>query len=81
MNQEALVLDVRPYHERKEEPFDAIMQTVDKLEPGQPLLLINSFAPTPLVRVMDRRGYDADLDEVAPGEWHVTFTPKCSETP
>ncbi len=76
MSEEPVVLDVRPYHDRGEEPFAAIMAAVASLAPGQALLLINSFDPLPLVRVMDRRGYDAVRTEAAPGEWHVRFNPR-----
>lgn len=73
---EPLLLDVRPFHERGEEPFQAIMDKVESLAPGQPLLLINSFNPIPLLRVMDKRGYDARGEELAKDEWHVLFTPR-----
>lgn len=72
------VLDVRPFHERREEPFNEIMRAFDALEPGQPLLLINSFDPTPLIKVMKKRGYDSVSDSVGPEEWHILFTP-CSD--
>lgn len=78
MSAAQVVFDVRPFHERKEEPFDAIMEIVYGLEADQTLLLINSFDPKPLVRVMDKRGYDAESREVSPDEWHVSFTPRCS---
>lgn len=70
------VLDVRPYHERGEEPFQAIMDVVYALKDAQQFLLINSFDPKPLVRVMDKRGYDAVSREVSPEEWHVLFSPR-----
>lgn len=72
---EALKLDVRPYHERGEEPFAAIMQAVDSLAPGQPFLLINSFEPVPLLRVLGKRGFESRCEEIGPDEWHVLFTP------
>lgn len=72
---EPLELDVRPYHERGEEPYAAIMTAVDSLEPGQPLRLINSFEPRPLLRVLRNRGFESRCEEVAPDEWHVLFTP------
>lgn len=71
-----LRLDVRPFHERGEEPFDAIMASVGSLAPGQAFLLINSFKPTPLLRVLDKRGFDASCEEKTKDEWHVLFTPR-----
>lgn len=71
-----LRLDVRPFHERGEEPFAAIMAAVDALESGQPLLLVNSFEPKPLFAVMKRRGYAHRAEQVSEEEWHVLFTPE-----
>lgn len=66
-------LDVRPYHERGEEPFEAIMQAVESLDERGELLLVNSFEPRPLYRVMEKRGFTYRANEVADGEWHVLF--------
>ena len=66
-------LDVRPYHERGEEPFNAIMQAVESLDERGELLLVNSFEPRPLYRVMEHRGFTYHASEVADGEWHVLF--------
>ena len=76
MPADSVVLDVRPFHERGEEPFDAIMQTVANLRPGQALLLVNSFEPKPLIRVLGARGFECRCNEVIPGEWHALFTPR-----
>ncbi|TAM87240.1 DUF2249 domain-containing protein [bacterium] len=73
---EPKVLDVRPYHERGEEPYQAIMDAVDSLEPGQAFLLINTFEPTPLYRVMDRKGFGHECTRVTDGEFHIRFAPK-----
>lgn len=73
---EPLRFDVRPFHERGEEPFNAIMEKVQSLAPGQAFLLINSFDPVPLLRVMEKRGFDARSTEAAKDEWHVLFTPR-----
>lgn len=72
----ALRLDVRPFHERGEEPYHAIMSAVDSLAPGQEFLLVNSFEPIPLYRVMDKRGYAHQSSEIAADEWHILFRPK-----
>lgn len=71
-----LRLDVRPFHERGEEPFAAIMSAVESLQPDQEFLLINSFEPVPLYRVMDKRGFTHQTSELSPEEWHITFRRK-----
>ena len=72
---EAALLDVRPYQRRHEEPYDAIMAAVEALVPGQSLLLVNTFEPTPLFRVMEKRGFSHACKCVAPEEYHIVFTP------
>ena len=69
-----VVLDVRPFHERGEEPFGAIMGAVAGLPPEGSLMLINSFEPVPLFRVMERLGFSSALTQVGPEEYHVHFT-------
>lgn len=70
---EPLRLDVRPFHERGEEPFNAIM-AVNSLEPERELLLINSFEPTPLLAVMKKRGFEYTSEHVGADEWQVLFS-------
>lgn len=74
IDERTTVLDVRPFHERGEEPFDAIMGAVAGLGPDQSLLLINSFEPVPLFRVMEKRGFGYTCTEIGPEEYHIHFT-------
>lgn len=69
------LLDVRPDQRRNEEPFDAIMAAVGALAPGQSLLLINTFEPTPLYRVMEKRGFTHTTTCIAPEDYRIVFTP------
>lgn len=71
-----LELDVRPFHERGEEPFSAIMSAVESLAPDQAFLLVNSFDPVPLYRVMEKRGFSHQTTEISPEEWHILFRRK-----
>ncbi|TPP09935.1 DUF2249 domain-containing protein [Rhizobium glycinendophyticum] len=68
-------LDVRPILKEGGEPFPAIMQAVQSLEPGEGLRLLATFRPTPLLSVMARRGYDAEMNELRDGDWEVLFSP------
>ncbi len=67
-------LDVRPYHERGEEPFKAIMSAVDGLEDDDQFLLVNSFEPTPLYAVLKKRGFSHTTTDMGNDEWHILFT-------
>lgn len=70
---EPVLLDVRPFHDRGEEPFSAIMSAVEELPADRALLLINSFEPTPLFSVMRRKGFSAACEQVGPEEYHIVF--------
>jgi len=67
-------LDVRPYHERGEEPFEAIMAAVDALKERDQFLLVNSFEPKPLYAVLRKRGFSYTAAKVGENEWRVLFT-------
>lgn len=71
-----LELDVRPLLKNGGEPFQAIMQAVQGLEPGQGLKLCATFCPTPLFDVMANRGFSHEAHEIEGGDWEVVFTPK-----
>ena len=68
-------LDVRPMLRAGEEPFQAIMDAVSALAPGQSLRLIASFRPVPLFSVMANRGFAASDRPLGDGDWEVIFAP------
>lgn len=61
-------LDVR---EIDGEPFDDIMAALDNLSQDESLLLINSFEPEPLYRVLEDRGFTYETANPSSSEWHV----------
>lgn len=73
MTARTVELDVREYHRRGEEPFEAIMGAVDALGPEDALVLINSFEPLPLYRVMAGKGFDHEAERLAEDHWRITF--------
>lgn len=72
-------LDVRPSLAQGQDPFALIMQAVDGLQPGQPLVLIAPFRPVPLFNVMANRGFTARDRQLPDGGWQVEFTPVAGE--
>ena len=74
-------LDVRPILRDGGEPFPAIMDAVQSLKPGEGLRLLATFRPVPLLSVMARRGYSAELKELDGGEWEVLFIPAAEASP
>lgn len=55
-------LDVRPTLERGGDPFNEIMGALMKLQEGYALKVINSFEPTPLIKIANARGYVSMVD-------------------
>jgi len=68
-----VTVDVREDIRQGREPFEKIMAAVDRLEPGETLLLINSFEPRPLYRVMVRNGFTHRAEQTADGDWNIYF--------
>lgn len=56
------------------EPFGDIMSSLEDLEDGGTLLLINSFEPKPLYQVLERRGFVHETERVDDDEWHVAIS-------
>lgn len=50
-------LDVRPILEKGIDPFNAIMEKLDKLPDNQVLVVINTFEPIPLLNILKTKGY------------------------
>lgn len=72
---QALELDVRPILRNGGEPFGAIMAAVNSLMPGQALMLLATFKPVPLFRVMESKGFGSEATELENGDWQVLFRP------
>ncbi len=71
-----VVLDVRPYLQKKLDPFELIMNTVKQLKKEDVLLLHATFKPTPLLGVMKVKGFVNKVEQVAEDHWIVTFVHK-----
>ena len=68
-----VTVDVREDIQQGREPFEKIMAAVDRLEPDETLLLINSFEPRPLYRVMAQNGFAHWAEQTADGDWRIYF--------
>lgn len=66
-------LDARPYQQRGEEPFSAIMEASRQVPPGHVLLLRNTFEPTPLFDVLGQRGFEHWTRKLAENDWEIRF--------
>ena len=68
-----VTVDVREDIRAGREPFQKIMAAVDRLQPDETLLLIVSFEPLPLYRVMAQNGFTHWAEQTADGDWKVYF--------
>lgn len=55
-------LDVRPTLDRGGDPFNEIMRELLLLEDGYTLEVINSFEPTPLIKIANDKGYESMVE-------------------
>lgn len=56
----AITLDVRPILDGGVDPFETIVAQLKKMNPGQVLLIINTFKPVPLISVLGEKNYVID---------------------
>ncbi len=66
-------LDVRPILAAGGEPFQNIMQAAAEVLVGQRLLLEAPFEPLPLYKVMEKKGFAAWCEQLAPQHFRVHF--------
>jgi uncharacterized protein (DUF2249 family) len=58
-------LDVRPVIASGSDPLNIIMEKVKTVKPGQVLKIINTFAPTPLILMLEKKGFKTYVDNVS----------------
>lgn len=68
-----ITLDVRPDIEEGKDPFQKIMKTVQNLQEGDIIKIINSFEPIPLINQLKNKGFSATVERPQPGLVHTYF--------
>jgi uncharacterized protein (DUF2249 family) len=53
-----IILDVRGFIDSKIDPFLKIIKTTEEMPEGSILLLINSFEPLPLIKLLNKKGFE-----------------------
>lgn len=64
-------LDVRPVLASGKDPFNEIMDAVKVLPNGCSLRVINTFEPTPLIRILEKKGFICDAVRMSDTESHT----------
>lgn len=73
-------LDVRPLIKQGGEPYPAIRKALDALSPGQKLMLLVPFMPSPLIEKLEGEGYSTKLERSSGSDWVVYFWKESQET-
>lgn len=58
-------LDVRNDLAKGNDPFNIIIKALEKINAGETLLLVNSFVPYPLIKILERKGYTITVKQLA----------------
>lgn len=64
-------LDVRADINNGQDPFKKIWAQLSGMDEGQVLLLVNSFEPVPLIRILEDKNYKTEVVYVADSEVHT----------
>lgn len=75
MENEIVELDVRPILSSGVDPFEKIMETLNKINDGDTLKIVNTFEPVPLINKLKTQGYTHKTERPDNGEVH-TFISK-----
>lgn len=66
-------LDVRAIIESGKDPLNDILKSVNNLQPGEVLNIINSFEPTPLRQLLGKQGFESYASMKEPGLIYTYF--------
>lgn len=65
--------DVREMISRGHEPFPEIRKRMDALRPGEGLIVVAPFLPSPLIEVLGGEGFESKIERGAGADWVVYF--------
>jgi uncharacterized protein (DUF2249 family) len=65
--------DVRDLLARGIEPFPLILERVNKLKPGEGLIVVAPFLPSPLIERLTGDGFESKLERGSGADWLVYF--------
>lgn len=74
-------LDVRPLLSEGIEPFPEVRKRIAALQPGEGLMLIAPFLPSPLIERLGSEGFKSKLERGEAGTWIVYFWSEQSDAP
>ncbi|HTO15548.1 MAG TPA: DUF2249 domain-containing protein [Edaphocola sp.] len=72
-SEKIIPFDVRALLAGGEDPLRAIQMKIKELTAGQVLKIINTFEPTPLIKLLEKQGFQTHVDIIAPQEIETYF--------
>ncbi len=72
-NDKIVSLDVRPTIGGGGDPFSEIMGAIKVLNTDETLKIINVFEPTPLIGILEKKGYKTWTNKISENEYHTYF--------
>ena len=73
VNDEIIDFDVRPILAQGNDPLKSIMNKINNIQPTQTLRIINSFRPTPLMKLLSDKGFESYAERIAEDVFHIYF--------
>lgn len=71
--EQIIELDVRPLLEAGNDPLKLILAKVKALKQGEVLKIINTFEPTPLIAMLDKKGFSSFTQTISPQHIETLF--------
>lgn len=68
------IIDVRQLMADGEHPVPVLMQSLAALPPGQSVILLTPFLPSPLIATLQSEGFAARPERQADGSWQTQFS-------
>ena len=65
--------DVRPLLAKGVEPFPEIRRRADALKPGEGLIVVAPFLPSPLIEILGSEGFESKVERGEGSDWLVSF--------
>lgn len=75
-----VLLDVRPTINAGADPFKEIMGAIKNMKDCETLQLINIFEPTPIIQILQEKGYKSWTKKISDDEYHIFFTKNSKKT-
>ena len=65
--------DVRPLLAKGVEPFPEIRRRADALKPGEGLIVVAPFLPSPLIEILGSEGFESKVERGEGSDWLVSL--------